>query len=543
MKTNLRNIAIAATLLCILSACASKPKDLLSQLDYEKLNAQALEEYLQPVHPGVPGEVPFWNKYSTKYIYAPVFGFDALEGAVNYCLSISAGEDAVFVCNSEPVISLSPIWNELPVGWLDATMQASDADGKPVGEPVKLRFEKDNPFCGPYDPAPRGYRETAIKAAEFLHNSRLAQSWANGGEPDMIYQYNCYACKIWSAIVQSECFLAKEKPEYKDDALRIAHTVADALISHSQPESAPLAYFPPTYYYAQEGDGIVRVLDFNKGNTMFLEAVYAARAYLDLYDTVGEEKYFEAARHIADTYKKLQAKDGSWPVKVNYTTGEPVVEARCMPGNILGLAGRLKEQYGISGYEQMVAAGDKWIWDNTLSTFNFNGQFEDVSIGDKAEYQNLTHCIAGDCVEYMLSKKNPSQKEIEACWEMARFAEDQFTRWHSAVERDAEALSATEDKLSYPFVFEQYSWKAPVDASIAKVAKNWLFLYEKTGDLLAFAKAKALVDSLVKMQDPESGCVPTVPNWEGCFVPNEIWANCEYYSISTLMWMDRILSK
>ena len=110
MKTNLRILAIAATLSCILSACASKPKDLLSQLDYEKLNAQALEEYMQPVHPGVPGEVPFWNKYSTKYIYAPVFGFDALDGAVNYCLSISAGEDTVFVCNSDPAINLSSIW-------------------------------------------------------------------------------------------------------------------------------------------------------------------------------------------------------------------------------------------------------------------------------------------------------------------------------------------------------------------------------------------------------------------------------------------------
>ncbi|MBQ7458054.1 MAG: hypothetical protein IJS70_02675 [Bacteroidales bacterium] len=536
---------IAATAVCcIMTAGCAGNKSTAPEFDYEALNAQALAEYLQPVHPGERGGTPFWNKFSTKYIYAPVFDLDDVENAKGYTYTAEAGGQFFVFDSDSPRTPLSDIWTELPVGPVKLSVQAYDSQGGLLGEPQSRSFEKDNPFCGPYDPAPGSYRGAAIKAAEFVHTSDIAQSWASGSaDPDMKYQYNCYACKIWSAIVQSECFLARKKPEYKDDALRIARTVADALISHSQPGDATLAYFPPTYYYAREGDGIVRVLDFNRGNTMFLEAVYAARAYLDLYDTIGEEKYLEAARRIADTYKKVQAKDGSWPVKVNYTTGEPVVEARCMPGNILSLAGRLKEQYGIGGYEQMIAAGEKWMWDNTIANFNFNGQFEDVSVGDKSDYQNLTHCVAGDCIDYLLSKKNPSQKEIDACWEMARFAEDQFTRWHSSVEKDADALSATENTVSYPFAFEQYSWKSPVDASVAKVANNWIHLYEKTSDMLALAKAKALVDSLVKMQDPESGCVPTVPNWEHCYLPNETWANCEYYSIGTLMRMADILGE
>ena len=536
MKHSLSIIAAIALL-----ATGCKPASKAIEFDYEALNAQALQEYLQPVHPGVAGEVPFWNKFSTKYIYAPVFNFDAVEGATNYCLSIPAGEEALFVCNASPVISLSPIWAELPVGWLEVTMNATDAEGKAVGEPVKLKFEKDNPFCGPYEPAPIGYREAAIRAAKALHDSPLGQSWSNPGKPDTTYFYNCYACKIWSGIAQTECFLAREVPEYHDAALQIARNACDGLMAFSQPEGAPLAFFPPTYYYGDNWEEKSSVLRFNRGKTMFLEPTYAANALLDLYDLVGDQKYLDHAVGIARTYQKLQAEDGSWPVKVMFETGEPVNGARCLPADILMVANRLKVKYGIEGFDDMVAKGEKWMWDNTISGFNFDGQFEDVPIEDKVPYQNLTHCTAGDCLEYLMTKPEQTERDLKACQEIARWAEDQFTRWHSAIEYDADALSAVDSVFSSPFVFEQYSWKNPVDASIAKVAINFMRIYKKTGDLLCLAKAKALVDTLVKIQDPETGMMPTLPNSETKFAQDDIWANCVYYSIRTLMMMDEIM--
>ena len=78
-----KSIFIAASVLCfIIAGCTVK--ETVPELNYEELNAQALEEYLQPVHPGIRGEVPFWNKYATKYIYAPAFDFDDVENAVGY---------------------------------------------------------------------------------------------------------------------------------------------------------------------------------------------------------------------------------------------------------------------------------------------------------------------------------------------------------------------------------------------------------------------------------------------------------------------------
>ncbi|MBP5504752.1 MAG: hypothetical protein J6X89_01460 [Bacteroidales bacterium] len=530
---------VAAVCCCMfIAGCNGSSK--VPELDYEALNAQALEEYLQPVHPGVRGEVPFWNKFSTKYIYAPVIDFDDVENAVGYTYTAEAGGQFFVFGSESPRTALSEIWNDIPVGPVTLTVQAYDGQGEHLGEPQSRTFEKDNPFCGPYDPAPRGYREAAIMTAKALHDSPLGRSWVAGGKPDTIYYYNCYPCKIWSGIAQTECFLAREVPEYYDAALQIARNACDGLIAFSQPEDAPLAFFPPTYYYADGWEEKSSVLRFNKGKTMFLEATYAANALLDLYDLTQEQKYFDHAVGIAKTYQKLQAEDGSWPVKVLYETAEPVNGARCLPADILMLANRLKVKYGVEGFEEMVEKGEKWMWDNTISGFNFDGQFEDVPIEDKVPYQNLTHCTAGDCMEYLMTKPEQSEKDLKACWEIARWAEDQFTRWHSEIEYEANALSAVDSVFSSPFVFEQYSWRNPVDASIAKVANNFMHLYNKTGDKLCLAKAKALVETLIKIQDPETGTMPTMPNSETKYSQDDIWANCVYYSIGTLMRMSEI---
>ena len=534
--------AIGGAIICALVACshtASAP-----EFDYEQLNAQAAAEYLKPVHPGVRGEVPFWNGYSFKFIYAPVFDFDDAEGAVCYVYTAEADGTTWTFTDESPRAALSEIWNDLPVGNVTLTVQGYDAGGAAVGEPQVRSFEKDNPFHGPYDPAPRDYREAAVKAAEFLHRSPVAQGWLKDTiQPDMRYNLNCYPNKIWGGTIKLECFLAQEKPEYRDEALRVARTAADRLIELSQPADGPLPYFPPTYF-GRENEQLVwyiqRVIDRNRDYTMFVDACLAAEALLNLYDTTGDKKYFDHALHIAETYRSLQAEDGSWPVKVNWHTGEPITAARCMPVKILQLAQRLMDRYGVKGFEKMISRTEEWLWANTISNFNFNGQFEDVNVADKAAYQNLTNCVAVDCIDYFLSKPHPSKKEISACIEMARFAEDQFTRWHSPLKEDAEGDAG--DDFTTPFVYEQYSFQCPIDDSGAGVANAWMHIYEITRDPLALAKAKALMDSLVKIQDPDCGCIPTSLYQDASVDITEHWVNCTYISIQKLIRLDGILN-
>lgn len=532
-------ILFCAAAFALVNACGDN-KGTGPVFDYEKLNALALEEYLQPVHPGVKGETPFWNKYAFKFMYAPAFDFDDIDGAAGYTYTAEAGGQFFIFGSESPRAALSEIWNELPVGKVHLSVQAYDAGGESTGDPQVRDFEKDSPFEGPYEQVNVDYHEAAMRGAMAVHNSFMARNWLKSPEPDMEYVFNCYGCKIWSAIVQNESYIAANVPSERFMALMSARAAADCLIAHARPADAPLAYFPPTYYRSESGEGGIQgVVDSNINYTMFVEAVCAAKAMLDLYDTSGDKKYFDFACNIASTYRRLQAEDGSWPVKVNYFTGEPITDAPCMPTTILQLAQRLKHQYNVEGYDDMIERGEAWLWKNTLATFNFNGQFEDVTVGDKEPFQNLTNCTAVDCIEYLTGKGELNQYERAAVVEMARFTEDQFTLWNSPINARISDQEGYEPLLR-PFVYEQFAFQCPIDHSTAGVAMAWMDAWLCSGNPLALAKAQALINTIVLSQDPETGMIPTVLYDK---YPFTIWANCSWQSVTALERFANLISE
>ena len=130
---------IKGAILCALIASCSRGG--IPEFDYEALNAQAAQEYLNPVHPGVRGETPFWNPYSFKFIYAPAFDFDDMEGAERYLYTAIAADGIHTFSADTPREALSPIWNDIPVGKVNLNVQAIGADGEPLGG--KSRAEDD----------------------------------------------------------------------------------------------------------------------------------------------------------------------------------------------------------------------------------------------------------------------------------------------------------------------------------------------------------------------------------------------------------------
>ena len=91
-----------------------------------------------------------------------------------------------------------------------------------------------------------------------------------------------------------------------------------------------------------------------------------------------------------------------------------------------------------------------------------------------------------------------------------------------------------------PCVAEQYKYMVPIDHSACNVANAWLSLYEETGDELAFTKAKALIDMITIMQNPNTGKIATF--WRNFLVGTD-WINCSLLSIQTLIRMDELMSK
>ena len=65
----------------------------------------------------------------------------------------------------------------------------------------------------------------------------------------------------------------------------------------------------------------------------------------------------------------------------------------------------------------------------------------------------------------------------------------------------------------------------------------WLSLYQRTGDELSLAKAKALIDHITILQNANTGMIPTF--WRN-FFSGEDWINCTLLSIQTLLRMEEM---
>ena len=304
------------------------------------------------------------------------------------------------------------------------------------------------------------------------------------------------------------------------------------LVSQSRPEDAPLAFFPPTYY---KGD--LQKSDENNGKTMAMEAAKGpGPAFLDLYDLTGDKAWFDRAVAIARTYKKIQRPDGSFPIKMDFMTGEAVNETGAMLHPLLNFLRRLQKQYGIEEFKQMQEAGEKWMMAVPLKTFDMTGQFEDVSVMKLKPYENLTNCTAAPYADYLYCSSESNADDLRDADDLMRLSEDQFTYW------DQKPLADGIHQHITPCVYEQYRYQMSVDNSACNVAGGFLAKYERCGDQLALAKAIALTNSITLVQNANTGQIPTT--WVHYTDVNKgasFWLNCTVSSINMLLRMDEAL--
>lgn len=494
---------------------------------YDKLNRRASKEYLEPVRPASEGRNPCWNKFAKKFMYAPAFDVPAPSDAVSYRFTVSNGSESWSFTADSPGASLAPVWNSIPPSEVSLCVEAKLICGQ--YDTVYTRsFIRDFPFEGPYRDAVRDYREAAIKGALYVHLMPEVQHWLDSDLPDMAYSHNTYPCKIIGATIRTECLIAKELPERRENALAVARKAAAFLIRMSRPEGDPLAFFPPTYYLDKEASK----REWNQGKTMTLEAAAAGQAFLDLYEaTGGEEEYLERALGIGRTYVRLQRPDGSLPIKVDFESGEPVNNVCAMLHPLLRYYSRLEEMgYGEFSGPRRKAEG--WMDSVAVERFDMTGQFEDVNVKGLEPYQNLTNCTAAPYASYLLNKKDMSERDLRNAIDLIRLSEDQFVHW-AYHDLTADGFP----RKNAPCVHEQYHYEMPVDNSSCNVANAWLDLYEATGDLLALAKAKALIDNITIQQNAVNGKIPTTFEWResGKDRKRTFWINCSFSSVSILL--------
>lgn len=551
MKTNVITVISAALLLCC--GCARSTAELI---DFQSVNRQATEEYQIPIRNGYKGRMPFWNRFADKYIFAPAFDFKEVDGAKSYRFTVKyvdgiypgkpryfwdgyveptyeenienlpdMGDGQVwsFIADS-PKADLSPIWKDITPGNVALKVEALDSGGQVIGVSGGEFFLRDFPFKGPYHDAVRSYKDAAILAANYIHSLPQVQHWLAGEGPDATFKYYSYACKIIGGLISSEVMLANLVPAKKDECLEIARAAADFLIGIEQGEDKPLAHFPPTYYKDFHPTAVKYA-----GTTMMMEATKAAEGYLDLYDCTGEKKYFDEALAIALTYKRVQCADGSFPIKVDFETGEPLNEAKATPGNVLNLWRVMESKYGVKDFAGSREKCEKWMLDCASSNFDLTGQFEDVDVLGLEPFQNLNNSTYSGYAKYLYDWAGPDDKTLQMCRDFMALTEDQFVHWDRLPCKDGFVTSVT------PCVFEQYLYKTPIDASASMVGRAFLSQYRATGDKLALAKAKALADACTIAQNPVTGRCNT--HWE--IVPQDkrtIWFNCSM--VTCKFWLE-----
>ncbi len=543
MKNTIKYITASISAIVAIGSNAATYTTAPDTLDYKELNTRAAAEYLQPIRPGYEERNPFWNEFSIKFTYAPAFDFQPVDNAATYRYTIicdTAGREPapgerpllasprfkpVTFTASTPRASLQPVWDSIPPARVILTVEALDGNGNVLAEVAKRKFLRDFGFNGPYNSPVRPYREAALKGMLFMHKLPQVQSWLTSPVPDMTYPYYAYANKIISAIVRNEVLVSRYMPSERDEALTIARNAADFLIKNSQPDTAPLPAFPPTYY--------TETMAGSLSETMTMDANYATQAFLDLFDATADSTYYNQALKITRTYLKLQRPDGSFPIKISYITGEPLSDTGAMLHSICMVADRMQSQYGTTEFEDMKQRAERWMHDVAIRSFDMTAQFEDVSVMGLKPYENLTNYVAANYARYLMAKDHPTPADIEDARDLMRLCEDQFTHWNYLPNVYGYR------RYNTPCVMEQYRFREPVDNSASNVSGGFLALYKVCGDPLDYAKAKALIDNMTIQQNQQTGYLPTYWEYRNQRVNEmDMWANCALTTIERLLEFD-----
>lgn len=498
---------------------------------YAKL---AMEEYTNEAtlaHPGGVNGRLYWNINSSQFTFAPSFQFPWIPFAEKYTFTATDrnGVEHSFEAD-RPMASLAPIWAELPTGFV--TVKVVSSTGKISGART---FFKSAPFPGRENLPKRAcsYREATLNSYRFIFNDDIVKHWLTHGTPKPDYAHNVYPPKMISSIIGAMIKYAKMSPENAQDAILLARKAADYMLSKHFPEGHPLEGLPPTYCFdgldAEIVNKVAPAAQKCVGTTMMIYPVSAAMGYLELSKVTNDKKYFDAAIKIANFYKEHLLPEGSWYLLYDCNTGKNLKDNLCIEFKFVEF---FKSLYEVTNEEIWALISQKhykYISENRLKNYNWEGQFEDVVVTEN--YTNLTHFTANKMIQYICKNLKDDSEQIEVAKDLMRFVEDQFVTWGEFANWHME-----EQPIRYtPCGMEQYLCYDPIDASSAEIINSFVSMYRATGERLYLEKAMALADTITRMQDKETGLIPTFFVGENCeYGRFNYWINCQIYTTAVL---------
>ena len=484
---------------------------------------------------------PAWDQYAVQFMYVPRFRFPHIPCYAKYRYTAvdENGKTHVFESGTSSA-DLSPIWQGLPEGVVKLTVCGVNADGSD-GENVGTRtFFRLSPFPGDLPEKKRPYSEAASMAFEYATSQSYIRHWLTDGTPDPDYDLNVYPSKMISSIIDAMIYYAGVRPEKAGDAVTIARNAADYLIGITAREGV-MKDVPPTFQTDFRDDAENRnnyTASERINQVMMLYPAQAGHSYVGLFNFTGDRKYLDEAIKIGEHYALNVLDNGSWHLIKDIRTGDVLSPNFCDP--LEHIVPFLMSLYAATGNEKWRSLADgaiRYVENNNLKTYEWEGQFEDSVCS--VNYSNLTHYGASALARHYAKYYADDGEKRAVAEDLMRFVEDQFVVWRRPAPWNKDSDDTT--VFHTPCGLEQYNWYVPIDASTANIMSAFLAMYKAGYGELYLEKAKALADSLTRVQY-DDGLIPT--HWmtrEKTDLP--FWINCMFHAAIKLAEIAEITEK
>lgn len=504
---------------------------------------QALLEYNSEEctpHPGGVNGRAYWNICSSQFMFAPQFYFPKLPKARKFRYTVMDKNNVSHTFISEnSEATLAPIWGELPEGLATLTVEALDWDDNVLHVAGVRAFYKCAPFPGrtAYPPKARSYRECALMALRYVYQDHAVRYWLENGVPEPDYAHNAYPAKTISSIIEAMIAYAQLDSDNAENAMLLARRAADYLLSITPGEGDPLAHLPPTYSFqglnVESVNKVAPAAWDCRETTMMIYPVFAANAFLNLFQATGDQKYFDAALRIAEHYKRTVLPSGSWYLLLDCKTGKPLTNNICIEFRFVEFFRKLHQMTNDACWHELEEAHYNYICEACLKTYKWEGQFEDVKVS--GNYRNLTHFTANKLIGYITDRFSDDKEQIDVAVDLMRFIEDQFVLWGEYPHWDP---NAKYEPHHTPAGLEQYFCYSPIDSSTTTIMTGFTNMYRLTKNRLYLEKALTLADTVTRRQDPETGLSPTFWVGENCAEGRRnFWINCQIHVAFSMMKM------
>lgn len=493
----------------------------------------------EPIRPGNPeAGIPFWNRVSARFIFAPAFDFPLIPDAIGYRFKVFGADGKLRTFQSEkPYAALSPVWKELPVGPTTVVCEALDAPDRRVGCIAGTRsFWKSSAFSGGYPGKKRSYQDAARAACDYVFACPSIRRHVETGKPDPTYRNNGYPSKMHAATIHAMCRSVELNPGCREEAVRIAELCGNFLLETAEKAEAPLSYWPQTY---TTNDHQVCARPRLVNTIMAVYPCEVGTTYLELWKMTKDAKWLEAAERIAATYVKVRRTDGTWALVYDKRTGRETSGVTMVPVSLIVFFQSLGKAVQKVEYQRIADECLTWIEENPVKTWSWQAQFEDSVPGE--DYSNLSHGDVLMALRLLLDRYPGDGRRLSVARDMLRFAEDQFMFWERPYRaEDGEAVAFEHSRVDREFnpagwyipgAVEQFHCYKPVCGSASNFIQAYLAYGKASGDKSAFEKARALADAMTRLQ-LENGYICT---WWDRKPRYNAWINCHISCIDALL--------